>query len=149
MFFNTFMIVPLLMFVLVAGFAVFMMIGMFTGRTQQRMMKNTIRTLKSVTDEMAPDMKNMVGGLTEMKKEIFEEHGDTIRDLAAMDAELEAMKTRAKAQAVKDVFGSDSTSASQMFSTGEKKSNKVVCQNCGTLIDADSMYCKVCGKRPF
>lgn len=140
-------IFPVLMFVFVFGFIIINTIGIFSGKTQARMMKRNIKTLKTITDTMGEDMKDMVGSLAELKKDIYEEHGDTFREVAGMEAGIEAEKVRAKAQAIKDVF-SDNTVSKPSYSS-EPKSNKVVCQNCGSLIDSDSMYCKICGKRPF
>jgi rubrerythrin len=146
--FDFLMMVPLIMFVVVLIFFIFMAVGMFTGKTHARMMKRNIKTLKTVTDTMGDDMKDLVGNLAEMKKDIYQAHGDTFREVASMEAEIEAEKTRAKAQAIKDVFGNEAKTTQGTYTT-EPKSGKVVCQNCGSLIDSDSMYCKICGKRPF
>ena len=147
--FNIMMFIPLIMFGIVFIFTIINMIGIFSGRTQKRMMNHAMKTMKSMTEDtdgMSNNLKDMVVNLTEMQKDLYEEHGDTLKDLARMQGEVEAEKTRAKAQAVKDVFGNDAKVDPSMFTSTTKK---IACKNCGTLIDSDSMYCKVCGKRPF
>ncbi|MBR5795123.1 MAG: hypothetical protein IKY26_03180 [Erysipelotrichaceae bacterium] len=151
--FNFMMIVPLLIFGAVFVFMMFNMVGMFTGRTQKRMMNHAMKTMKTMTDGltdgnggMSNNLKDMVTNLTEMQKDLYEEHGESFKDLARMQGEVEAEKTRAKAQAVKDVFGSDTKVDPSMFAGTTKK---ITCKNCGSLVDSDSMYCKICGKRPF
>ena len=151
--FNIMMFIPLVMFGVVFIFMIINMVGIFTGRTQKRMMDNAMKTMKSMTEGMtnstggmSNNLKDMVVNLTEMQKDMYEEHGESFKDLARMQGEVEAEKTRAKAQAVKDVFGNDAKVDPSMFTSTTKK---IACKNCGTLVDSDSMYCKVCGKRPF
>ncbi len=145
--FGSMFIISQIIFVIIFAIAIFNIIGIFTGKTQKRMMQRNMKTLKAMTEVMGEDMKDIVGNVAEMKKDVYQEHGDTFREVAQMEAEIETEKVRAKAQAIKDVFADENVSKASF--SNETKTNRIVCQNCGSLIDSDSMYCKICGKRPF
>ena len=90
--------------------------------------------LKNMT--IAPmKLKHMSKEEAELKRAIYEDSEDVLKDIAIREADIASSGDRIRAQVFKDVFD-------------DKEDKKVVyCKYCGQVIDIDSVYCKHCGQK--
>ena len=75
-------------------------------------------------------MKKMSKTVISMKKDIITEHEDDLKYIADKEADIAKDSITKKARAVKDGL----------------KDEDIYCKHCGASIDADSKFCKRCGK---
>ena len=110
----------------------FVMVGMmiFAPRFRNRMFDNQMRMAKSMLENNKDTFKELSKSTIEFKKEILEENEDTLKDLAAKEAEIESVGIEKKAAAVKKGL-----------------SDTKKCKYCDATIEADSIFCKECGKK--
>ena len=54
--FGSMYIISQIIFVVIFAIAIFNIIGIFTGKTQKRMMQRNMKTLKAMTEVMGEDM---------------------------------------------------------------------------------------------
>ena len=112
--------------------ALFVMVGMmiFTPRFKNRMFDNQMRAAKSMLENNKDTFKELSKTTIEFKKELLEENEDALKEVAAKEADIESVGLEKKAAAVKKGF------------TDTKK-----CKYCDATIEADSIFCKECGKK--
>ncbi len=110
----------------------FVMVGMmiFAPRFRNRMFDNQMRMAKSMLEDNKDTFKELSKTTIEFKKEILEENEEALKDLAAKEADIESVGLEKKAAAVKKGL------------TDTKK-----CKYCDATIEADSIFCKECGKK--
>ena len=98
----------------------------------QNMMKSNIDALKDITSgEMGETLKDLSKTAINIRKDILEENKDSLKEMAEMEADIEAGAIKKKVAAAKEGFvGKDI-----MF-----------CKHCGTNIDSNSKFCMNCGK---
>lgn len=105
----------------------------FSSKTKNKMMKNQMGMMKDMTTgDMGETLKDLSSVAINIRKNILEENEDTLKEIKTMEADIEKGAITTKAAAVKEGF----TKGKTMF-----------CKHCGASIDADSKFCKECGKQ--
>ena len=122
-------------FIVVFGFIIFTFYSALTGKGQSMMMKRQLRRSMKVLEDNKEAIKELNKLSSEIgvdtKKTILGEMGDDLKDIASMEADIESTGLEKKAAAIKRGLTEDA----------------VTCRYCGAQIDADSRYCKVCGRQ--
>lgn len=125
-----FVIVPIFIGI---GF-IFTFAMMFSPKLRSKMMGQQIKSLKYMMEDNKDDISDIVSNAgtasINAKKRIMDEHENTIRDLNTREANTRKDSIQITARAIRDGL------------LGEKQ----YCKHCGEFIDADSKFCKVCGK---
>lgn len=98
----------------------------------QRMMKSNMDVLKDMTTgEMGETLKDLSKTAINVRKNILQENEEALKEVAEIEANIEAGAIKKKAAAAKEGFIGNDT----MF-----------CKHCGTNIDSNSKFCMNCGK---
>ena len=126
-------------FFLAIAIFIFVAINMFSPKARGNMMSKQMRAMKHMTDLSKEDMQDVLTNLSEIslnaKKEILNQNEDVLRDIANKEASINRDAIKTTVGAVRDGW------------TGENNEGKTIfCKHCGALIDADSRFCKECGK---
>lgn len=120
-------------FVAIFGYVIAMI---FNPKLRGRMMSNNIKAMKHMTDFSKEDMQDMITQLSDVainaKSNIINNNEEVLRDMASKEANINK-------DAIKTTF-----SAIREGLTGDNAN--MFCKHCGAVIDADSKFCKDCGK---
>ena len=109
---------------LAVGFMLFM--PKFSNKLMERQMKSTKKMLLDQKDTF----KELSKATIDFQKELLDENEDALKELSAKQADIESVGIEKKAAAVKRGL------------TDTKK-----CKYCEATIEADSIFCKECGKK--
>lgn len=124
-------------FALIMAMFVFCFIHMISPKARGKMMSKQVEAMKHMTNMSKDDMQDVLTNLSEIsinaKKNILDQNEDTLKDIANKEANISKDAIKTTVSAVKEGWtqGEDST----MF-----------CKHCGASIDANSKFCKECGK---
>jgi len=107
---------------------------MFGTKTKAKLLSRQFKTLNDATGMSQNDMESMLTNLQNMsirsRKKVLDENEETLKDMADANARINKDAIKTTAGAIKEGF----------------VGNKVYCKHCGSSIDADSKFCKSCGK---
>ena len=135
-FFDAMPIIFGAIFFLAIAIFIFVAIQMFSPKARGKMMSKQMEAMKHMTDMSKGDMQDMLTNLSEIslnaKRNIITQNEDTLREIANKEANINK-------DAIKTTMG-----AIREGLSGEEKT--VFCKHCGAIIDADSRFCKECGK---
>ena len=119
-------------FVVIFGFAI---ATMFSSKLRGKMMSNHVKAMRHMTDMSKEDMKHITTTLGDVavnaRSNIINNNEDLLRDMANKQADINKGAVKTTFSAIREGLQGDST----MF-----------CKHCGASIDADSTFCKKCGK---
>lgn len=129
-----FVIVP----ILIIGIFVFALVMILSPKLRGKMMSRQVKSLKHMIDESADDFTSIgktVGRVeANVRKGILDENEDTLKNVEAREADLDAIRIEKKANALKKGFSSN-------------PKETIYCKHCGKSIDSDSTFCSKCGKK--
>lgn len=128
MMFNLFHIFFWVTFISIFG----MVIISITPWGREKIMKYRINEKRRLMANLKEDIKDMSKEESELKKAIYEDSEDVLKDIAIKEADIASSGDRIRAQVFKDVFSDKVT---------------IYCKYCGKAIDNDSIYCKHCGQK--
>lgn len=121
-----FVIVPIIILITITLTVLSIASPKFRGKFMGRQIKAAKYMLEDVKDDLA----DMGGIVIDTKKKIIDENEDNLRDLSTKTANIHKDGITTTVKAIKDgIVG-----------------NTVYCKHCGSVIDADSKFCKSCGK---
>lgn len=123
MFYGVFVVAGI-MFVFIICFA-------FSSKLQGKMMGKQIKAARHMLDDVQEDLTKIGGTVINTKKAILDENEEALTDSAIKEANIEKEKIRIRAKALRDGL------------TGK---DVMYCKHCGEAVDADSKFCKSCGK---
>ena len=89
-----------------------------------------MKSAKSMLEDNKDTFKELSRATIDFQKELLEENEETLKDLSSKQADIESVGLEKKAAAIKKGF------------TDTKK-----CKYCDATIEADSIFCKECGKK--
>ena len=112
--------------------AMFLMVGfmLFMPKFRNNMMERQMRSAKSMLEDNKDTFKELSRATIDLQKELLEENEDALKDISSKQADIESVGLEKKAAAVKKGL------------TDTKK-----CKYCDATIEADSIFCKECGKK--
>lgn len=114
---------------------VFVIIQMVSPKARGKMMSKQFKSLKHMTEYARDDMEDVIENLGNIsanaQNNIINQNEDILRNIATKNANINRDAIKTTASAIKEGFSSTNT----MF-----------CKHCGSSIDVDSKFCKVCGK---
>jgi len=114
---------------------VFTFIMMFSSKFRGKFMSHQVKAVKHMTDYSKEDieniMKNMGNVMANSQNDIINQNEEILKNIANKNAEINKDAIRTTVSAIKDGFENGKT---------------VFCKHCGSKIDADSKFCKSCGK---
>lgn len=130
--FVVFMIIGVLMFLCVFAFAMMMMFGT---KMKSKLLSKQLKSLNMATDMSKKDIENMMANLEgasiSAHKGVVAEHEEDLKDIADTTARASKDAVETTARAIKKGLTTDES---------------IYCKHCGASIDADSKFCKSCGK---
>lgn len=116
---------------------IFVMINMFSPKARGKMMSKQIEAMKHMTDYSKDDLESMMTSLgnvsANVQNNIITQNEDILRNVATKQADINKEAVKTTVSAIREGF------------TGESNST-IFCKHCGSVIDADSKFCKKCGK---
>lgn len=114
---------------------VFVIIQMVSPKARGKMMSKQFEALKHMTNYAKDDMEDVMENLGNIsanaQNNIINQNEDILRNIANKQADINKDAIKTTVGAVK---------------AGWTGSNSAYCKHCGSVIDADSRFCKVCGK---
>lgn len=123
-------------FILAIAIFIFVAIQMFSPKARGKMMSKQMEAMKHMTNFSKNDMQDVLTNLSEVslnaKRNVITQNEEALRDIANKEASINR-------DAIKTTMG-----AIREGLSGEEKT--VFCKHCGAIIDADSRFCKECGK---
>lgn len=123
-------------FILAIAIFIFVAIQMFSPKARGKMMSKQMEAMKHMTNFSKNDMQDVLTNLSEVslnaKRNVITQNEEALRDIANKEASINK-------DAIKTTMG-----AIREGLSGEEKT--VFCKHCGAIIDADSRFCKECGK---
>lgn len=115
----------------------FMLFMMFSSKFRGRMMSKQVKAMKHMTDYVKDDMTDVLTNLGSIsanaQNNIINQNEDKLRNIANKTANISKDAITTTVRAIKDGF-----------TDGNKPT--IYCKHCGATIDADSRFCKTCGK---
>ena len=131
---SVFNIIFPVIFIFVLCFMGYVFYSALSGKGRSRMLSRQLKIGKQMLEDNKEDIKDLQRMSAELgidaKKAILGDNEDALKDIASLEGDIESIGIKKKAQALKEGL------------LGEA----VYCKYCGALIDADSRYCKKCGK---
>lgn len=120
----------------IAGFIfLFVMINMFSPKARGKMMSKQIEAMKHMTNYSRDDIEDVITTLGNVsanaQNNIINQNEDILKNIATKQANINKDAIKTTVGAIKEGFSDNNT---------------VFCKHCGSVIDADSRFCKVCGK---
>ena len=114
---------------------IFVIIQIVSPKARGKMMSKHFKSLKHMTEYAKDDMEDVIENFGNIsanaQNNIINQNEDILRNIATKQANINKDAIRTTASAIREGFGSTNT----MF-----------CKHCGSSIDADSKFCKSCGK---
>lgn len=132
-------IVDMIMFIIIPVLIlisfVFTMLMLFSSKSKGKFMSHQLKAVKHMTDYSKQDMEDVITELGNVavnsKNNIINQNKELLKEMANTQAEINKDAIKTTANAIKEGLNNEST---------------MYCKHCGSVIDADSKYCKVCGK---
>lgn len=109
----------------------FTILMMFSSKFRGKMMSKQVNAMKHMTNFSKVDMEEMMTNMINTKNNVINKNEETLRNIANKTADINKDAVKSTASAVKEGFSNEAT---------------VFCKHCGAVIDADSKFCKSCGK---
>lgn len=139
---DMFSLIPKILPIMFIGIFVLVILGfiyiifmMFSPKARGKMMSKQFKSLKHMTEYARDDMEDVIENLGNIsanaQNNIINQNEDILRNIATKNANINRDAIKTTASAIKEGFSSTNT----MF-----------CKHCGSSIDVDSKFCKVCGK---
>ena len=120
--------------IFIAGTFIYTFAMIFSPKLRGKMMSQQVKALRHMTDFSKEDLgsiiKESAGMAIRTKKQILDENGELLEEIADRETDIEARQIKKKVRAIKEGLEEDSS----------------YCKHCGMLIDSDSKFCKRCGK---
>ena len=114
---------------------IFVIIQIVSPKARGKMMSKHFKSLKHMTEYAKDDMEDVMENLGNIsanaQNNIINQNEDILRNIATKQANINKDAIKTTVGAVK---------------AGWTGSNSVYCKYCGSAIDADSRFCKSCGK---
>lgn len=126
MFEAMFTIVPILIAI---GFC-FTIALLLSPKLRGKMMARQMKSLKHMVEMSQEDLSDLSESMLETSKKIINNNEEKLKYLSKKNAEINASGVETTARAIKKGFGK----------------SDIYCKYCGSTIDADSRFCKNCGK---
>ena len=126
MFEAMFTIVPILIAI---GFG-FTIALLLSPKLRGKMMARQMKSLKHMVEMSQEDLSDLSGSMLETSKKFINNNEEKLKYLSKKNAEINASGVEITARAIKKGFGK----------------SDIYCKYCGSTIDADSRFCKNCGK---
>ena len=127
-----FAVVIFLFSILAIVFAVF---AVFSPKLRGKLMSWQVKAAKNMLDESKDDLSDLYNTASNIaitgKKKVMDEHADVMEEISIKEAEIESRGIEIKARALKQGLTNESV---------------IYCKHCGSTIDNDSKFCKICGK---
>lgn len=132
-------IVDMIMFIIIPVLIlisfVFTMLMLFSSKFKGKFMSHQLKAVKHMTDYSKQDMEEVITELGNVavnsKNNIINQNKELLKEMANTQAEINKDAIKITANAIKEGLNNEAT---------------MYCKHCGSVIDADSKYCKVCGK---
>ena len=126
--FNVMFIIIPIFIVLVFVFVIAMIIS---PKLRGKMMSRQFKSMRYMMEESKDDFSKIGNSLIDVKKNILDQNEDALTDMANKEAKIKSVGIKSAAKAIKEGL----------------TENSVYCKHCGAAIDADSKFCKSCGKK--
>lgn len=121
-----------ILFVVIFSFSIAMM---FSSKLRGKMMSNQVKAMRHMTDISKDDIEDISTTLGEVavnaQSNIINNNEELLRNMANKQADINKDAVKTTFSAIREGLEGDAT----MF-----------CKHCGESIDADSKFCKKCGK---
>lgn len=132
-------IVDMIMFIIIPVLIlisfVFTMLMLFSSKFKGKFMSHQLKAVKHMTDYSKQDMEDVITELGNVavnsKNNIINQNKELLKEMANTQAEINKDAIKTTANAIKEGLNNEAT---------------MYCKHCGNVIDADSKFCKVCGK---
>lgn len=112
----------------------------FSPKAREKMMARQIKSMKNMYENAKDDLIDLQTTMssinTEARQNILDENEDIMRSNARRMANIDKEAIKIRAKAMRDAFSGNANST-----------NNIYCKHCGTSIDSDSSFCKVCGQK--
>ena len=112
--------------------AMFLMVGfmLFMPKVKNNMLERQMKSAKNMLEGNKDTLKELSRATIDLQKELLDENENALKELSSKRADIESVGLEKKAAAVKRGL------------TDTKK-----CKFCDAIIEADSIFCKECGKK--
>ncbi len=121
-----FIIVPILV-----GIVFIIVVAMLISpKLRGKMMARQVKSMKYMLDESKEDLENMGKTAINVKKNIVGDNEESLKEISEKEGDIAAIGIEKKVRAIKKGLLKD----------------EMYCKHCGASIDADSKFCKKCGK---
>ena len=141
LFFPVFFILFLVVFFIVFGTSI---ASFISPKFRGKLMARNIRAVKHMSDYSKEDLQdiqeNLQASIIDAQSNVINEHEDQLRDLSDKSADINH-------DAIKSVASAVASGISSGLNSPSSNTKKIYCKHCGACIDADSTFCKQCGKR--
>ena len=108
-----------------------------------KLMARNVKAVKHMSDYSKEDLQgiqeNIQSATIEAQSNIINEYDDQLRNIASKTADISHDAIKSTASAIASGISSGLNNSSDV--------KKIYCKYCGARIDADSTFCKQCGKR--
>lgn len=123
-----------IVFFLIIFVFVFTLIMMFSPKVRGMFMSRQIKSIKYMTDYSKNDIEsintNVKGAVIKSKKKIIDNNYDDLQEIVKSSADISKDAIKTTVEAIR-----------------ESMVDRIYCKWCGAIIDEDSKFCKVCGKK--
>lgn len=123
-----------IVFFLIIFVFVFTLIMMFSPKVRGMFMSRQIKSIKYMTDYSKNDIEsintNVKGAVIKSKKKIIDNNYDDLQEIVKSSADISKDAIKTTVEAIR-----------------ESMVDRIYCKWCGAIIDEDSNFCKVCGKK--
>jgi len=116
---------------LAIGVMVFTFAMLFSPKLRGKFMSKQFKSMRYMMEESKDDFSKIGNSLIDVKKNILDQNEDALTDMANKEAKIKSVGIKSAAKAIKEGL----------------TENSVYCKHCGAAIDADSKFCKSCGKK--
>ena len=103
---------------------------LFMPKVKNNMLERQMKSAKNMLEGNKDTLKELSRATIDLQKELLDENEDALKELSSKRADIESVGLEKKAAAVKRGL------------TDTKK-----CKFCDAIIEADSIFCKECGKK--
>ena len=108
----------------------FTFLMLFSPKVKSKMMGKSLKTLKTMMEDNTEVFQELNKMSINLQKNVLEENEEMLKDINRKTANISKDGVEITARAVKKGFSSET----------------IYCKHCGNSIDADSKFCKTCGK---
>lgn len=134
--FSTFNIIFIIVSIVIAIVFLFTILSIISPKFRGKMMSRQIRATKHMVDYSKEDLENIGTNLgntaIKININILDENEEDLKKMANKKASIKKDYVKTMASAIHEGFKEDDT---------------IYCKHCGSMIDSDSTFCKICGKK--